>query len=82
MEATSAHHGRGSGVSERESPQEERTMKLVATVVAALALSAFATPALACGDKPTHAQATKKETVAKKASKTTKPEQRPATAQN
>ncbi|HZY04607.1 MAG TPA: hypothetical protein VFF02_14035 [Anaeromyxobacteraceae bacterium] len=60
-------------------------MKLVATAVAAFALAAFATPALACGDKATHAETTKsksKDTVAKKAAKTTKGEQRPATAQN
>ena len=60
-------------------------MKLVATIVAAFAIAAFATPALACGDKPTQAETTKsksKETVAKKAAKTTKGEQRPATAQN
>ena len=60
-------------------------MKLIATVAAAFALAAFATPALACGDKPTTAQesSSKKDTVAKKG--TTKPvkaEQKPATAQN
>ena len=82
MEVVTAQHGRGSGASERESPQED-AMKLVATAVAAFALAAFATPALACGDKATHAETTKsKDTVAKKAAKTTKGEQRPATAQN
>ena len=58
-------------------------MKLVATLAAAFALAAFATPALACGDKATHAESSKsKETVAKKSAKATKGEQRPATAQN
>ena len=57
-------------------------MKLVATAVAAFALAAFATPALACGDKPNTAQASPKEKVAKKSAKATKAEQRPATAQN
>ncbi|HEY6107170.1 MAG TPA: hypothetical protein VIV59_14390 [Anaeromyxobacteraceae bacterium] len=57
-------------------------MKLVAAAVAAFALAAFATPALACGDKPTTAQAGSKEKVAKKTAKAGKAEQRPATAQN
>ncbi len=58
-------------------------MKLVATIAAAFALAAFATPALACGDKSTTASSSSsKETVAKKGAKATKGEAKPATAQN
>ncbi len=59
-------------------------MKLVATFAAAFALAAFATPALACGDKSstTASSSSSKETVAKKGAKAAKGEAKPATAQN
>ncbi len=62
-------------------------MKFLAAVLATLALAAFATPALACGDKPTTAQGASKQPVAKqtaatKGAKASKAQPRPATAQN
>jgi hypothetical protein len=58
-------------------------MKIVATVAAAFALAAFATPALACGDKATTASSSSsKQAVAKKGAKVAKGEAKPAAAPN
>ena len=62
-------------------------MKLVAGIVPAFALVAFASPALACGDKQhttasSSTSSSSKETVAKKGDKAAKGAAKTATVQN
>jgi hypothetical protein len=64
-------------------PRKELAMKLVARIVAALALVAFAAPALPCGDQaPKTASTEKKAAVAKADAKGKKAEKAQAQVKN